>query len=277
MIITKEKPVRVFRYLIVVILILWSAIPILWLVSTSFKTRLEIFSSPPRIIFKPNFDSYVNLLGTGAYSILPYLMNSVGIAVLSTLATLVLGALAAYAFSRMRFPGSRFLLSGVVLSKLLPPIVAIVPLFLLMRSLRLIDTHIGLAAIYAALNLPFAIWLLKAAFDAIPKALEEAALLDGCSSLGALRHVTFPLALPGIASAAIFVFIMSWREFTFALIFTSIRAKTMPVLIAESIGEMEISWQNMSTQATLVALPAFFFAYYMERYLIRGLTAGAIK
>lgn len=255
----------------------WSLVPIVWLFLTSLKQRSDIFAFPPKLVFDVNLDSYRQFLSFGPGSILPFLQNSVIIALFSTLLVIVVGSLAAYAFSRLRFAGRMPLLMGVLATRLLPPITAVIPLFLLMRDLKLLDTHLGLIIVYAAINVPFAIWILKSFFDTIPKELEESARVDGCTSLHALRHITLPLALPGLAATATFIFILAWNEFTFAFIFSSLHAKTMPVVIAETMGEMQIYWQDMSSLATLIALPGLLFAAFMQRFLVTGLTAGAIK
>lgn len=267
----------VFKILAIVFFMAWSLVPIFWLAVTSLKRRADIFAFPPKLLFEVNFDSYRKYLSFGPDSILPFLQNSVVISLLATLLTTIAGSLAAYAFSRMRFKGRTSLLMSVLATRLLPPITAVIPLFLLMRDLRLLDTYAGLVLVYAAINVPFAIWILKSFFDTIPRELEEAALVDGASTLHALRHITLPLALPGFAATATFVFILAWNEFTFAFIFTSMRAKTMPVVIAQTLGEMQIYWQDMSALAMLIALPGLLFAGFMQRYLVTGLTAGSIK
>lgn len=266
-----------FKIFLIVFFAAWSLVPILWLGLTSLKQRADIFAFPPKLFFDVNFDSYQKFLSFGSESILPFLKNSIVIALFATLLTTLVGSLAAYAFSRLRFKGRTSLLMAVLATRLLPPITAVIPLFLLMRDLRLLDTHLGLVIVYAAINVPFAIWILKSFFDTIPKELEESARVDGCTAMDALRHITLPLALPGLAATATFIFILAWNEFTFAFIFSSINAKTMPVIIAETLGEMQIYWQDMSALAMLIALPGLLFAGFMQRYLVTGLTAGAIK
>ncbi|HEX7004876.1 MAG TPA: carbohydrate ABC transporter permease [Trueperaceae bacterium] len=265
------------RWGLTAIFTVWSLVPIVWLILNSFKSRLDIFAFPPKLFFSPNLDSYRHFLSLGEGTILPNLWNSVVIASLSTVLTIVAGCLAAYAFSRLTFNGRLPLLMSVLATRLLPPITAVIPLFLLMRDLRLLDTHLGLVIVYAAINVPFAIWILKSFFDTIPRELEESARVDGCTTLRALRHITLPLALPGVAATATFIFVLAWNEFTFAFIFTSINAKTMPVVIAETLGELQIYWQDMSALATLIALPGLLFAGFMQRFLVTGLTAGSVK
>ena len=265
------------KLILIVFFASWSLLPILWLGLTSLKQRSDIFAFPPKLFFDINLDSYQKFLSFGPESVLPFLRNSIVIALFATLLTTLVGSLAAYAFSRLKFKGRTSLLMTVLATRLLPPITAVIPLFLLMRDLRLLDTHLGLIIVYAAINVPFAIWILKSFFDTIPKELEESARVDGCTSMEALRHITLPLALPGLAATATFIFILAWNEFTFAFIFSSLNAKTMPVLIAETLGEMQIYWQDMSALAMLIALPGLLFAGFMQRYLVTGLTAGAIK
>ena len=162
-------------------------------------------------------------------------------------------------------------------TRLLPPVTAVVPLYLLFRYLEILDTRFILILIYTALNIPFATWLMKAFFDGIPKELEEAAALDGCGALRTLARVTFPLASSGIAATSIFVFLLAWNEFMFAFMLTNVHARTIPVRLAETMGEMQVFWQDMSTLATLIMLPALLVGFFMQRYLIRALTAGAVK
>ncbi len=260
------------------LLVIWSLLPIFWNVLTSVKSRIDIFSYPPKIFVVPDFSPYARALAfEGGQSIWPNMINSVVVATLATLLTLFLASLAAYAFSRFRFRGQRTLLYVVLATRLLPPMVTIIPLFLLMNRLGLIDTQFVLVIIYSALNIPFATWLSKAYFDTIPRELEEAGLIDGCSWLQALWHVTLPLAAPGLAAAAIFVFVLSWNEFTFAFMFTSVEARTLPLLIAQAHGDDQIYWQDMAAQATILISLPLLVALLMQRRLVSGLTAGALK
>ena len=165
----------------------------------------------------------------------------------------------------------------VLATRLLPPISAVVPLFMVMNSLRLIDTYWVLLLIYTALNVPFSTWLLKSFIDAVPKDLEESAQVEGCSTIQALWHVILPSVAPGLAATAVFVFVLSWNEFMFAFIFTSIDVRTMPVLLAEARGEGQFLWQDMAAQSTILMIPALLLGLYLQRYLVKGLTAGAIK
>jgi ABC-type glycerol-3-phosphate transport system permease component len=259
------------------VLLGFSLFPIVWIMLTSIKTELNIFSIPPQVFVRPDFTSYAKFLGLGTRSALPFIWNSLFIAVVTTVLTLLISSLAAYAFSRYRFRWSGHLLVLMLATRLLPPVTAVVPLYLVFRYLGILDTKLILIMVYTALNIPFATWLMKAFFDGIPKDLEEAAALDGCGALRTLARVTFPLASSGIAATSIFVFLLAWNEFMFAFMLTSVNVRTMPVRLAETIGEMQVFWQDMATLATLIMLPALLVGFFMQRYLIRALTAGAVK
>jgi multiple sugar transport system permease protein len=261
----------------VALLIIWSLLPIVWGVMTSLKSRVDIFTMPPKFFFTPTFEYYIAILRPGSGSVYPYLLNTVIIAIGTTLITIFLAALAAYALSRYTFRGRRVLLYSVLATRLLPPISTVVPLFLLMNSLRLIDTHLSLILIYSALGVPFSVWLMKSFFDTVPRDIEESAMIEGCNRLQTLWYVTLPLAAPGLVATGVFVIIIAWNEFMFAFMFTSVEARTLPILISEARGEDQFLWQDMASKATILMLPPLFLGWYLQRYLTRGLTAGALK
>jgi len=251
-------------------------IPIYWMIATSLKTTAQMVVSPPLVVFSPTIENYLALAGRSRW-LLRNLINSVSITALTSVLTLFFGSMAGFSFSRYRFPGHRFLSFTILWTRTLPPIVAIVPLFLWMSDMGLVDSHLGLSLIYTALNLPFAVWMLKNFFDGVPIQLEEAAMIDGCSRIGAYRRVTIPLAAPGMAATAIFVGVLAWNEFMFALIFTNVRAKTLPVVVMESIVEDKLYWMDMATIGTIIMLPMFLFAVIIYRHLVKGLSFGAMK
>lgn len=264
-------------WLLVALLLVWSLLPIVWNILTSLKGRSDIFASPPRLLFEPDLSAYAKFLGGGSNAIWPRFGNSVVVSAGTTVAVIVLASLAAYALSRFRFRGRRAILIGMLATRLLPPITAAVPLFLLANSYGLVDTQAALILIYTGLNLPFAAWMLKGFFDAVPAELEQAAQIDGCTALQSLRHVTLPLAAPGLGAAAIFVFVLAWNEFMFAFLFTSVNARTLPLLIAEGRGDDQIYWQDIATLASILMVPILLFSLAMQRHIVRGLTAGALK
>jgi multiple sugar transport system permease protein len=278
----KTKNIRngikfVFSVLVLVLFMIWSLTPIAWNVLTSLKQRVDIFTSPPKLFFEPTFEYYGHALGSSSTSVYSNLKNSLIVACGTAVLALSFSTMAAYALSRYRFRGRRQVMFMILASRLLPPISAVVPLFMMMNSLGLIDTYWVLLLILGALNIPFSTWLLKSFIDTVPKDIEESAQVEGCSTLQALWHVTMPLVAPGLAATAIFVFVLTWNEFVFAFIFTSVDVRTMPVLLSEARGADQFFWQDMAAQSTILMVPVLLLALYLQRYLVKGLTAGAIK
>lgn len=263
------------RAVVVALLVLWSLGPIVWIVLTSFKTRAEIIAFPPTFFVEPNLDAYRRALSQNG--ILPQLENTLVVAAGSTSLSLLLGVLAAYAFSRYRFRGRSSLMVGLLATRLFPPIAAVVPLFIAANTFNLVDTREVLIIIYTALNVPFAVWLLKSYIDSVPREIEEAAIVDGCSTIGVIRRVTLPLMAPGLLATGVFVFVLAWNEFMFAFMFTSVQARTVPVILAQARGDEIVFWQDLAAQATLLILPAVVLGVLMQRYLVRGLSGGAVK
>ena len=160
---------------------------------------------------------------------------------------------------------------------MMPPIAIIIPIYLLMGKLRLLDTYAGLLLIYIAMDIPYIVWMMMSFFEEIPKELDESAMVDGCSKLGVLRRIIIPLSMPGVVSTGVFVFILSWSEFLFALILTSTRTKTLPVAISSFITDQGVEWGNMAAAGSALILPLAIMFYFIQKFLIRGLTFGAVK
>lgn len=259
----------------IVLLVLWSLGPIVWILLTSFKTRLDIIASPPVFVFAPNLDAYARAFG--ANGIIPQLQNSIAVALSTTALSLALGVLAAYAFSRYRFAGRSALMVGLLAARLFPPIAAVVPLFLAASGLNMMDTIPTLVIIYTALNVPFAVWLLKTYIDTIPHEIEESATVEGAGVLRTIWQITLPLIAPGLMATGVFVFVLAWNEFMFAFMFTTVDARTVPVVLAEARGDEIIFWQDLAAQAVILILPTILLGLLMQRYLVRGLAAGAVK
>lgn len=263
------------KWTLIVLLLAWSLTPILWNIATSLKVRAQIFEYPPVFFFRPTTDGYEQALGQ--QGIYPQLQNSLVIATTTTLLTLTFGLLAAYAFSRYEFPGRKPFMYSLIAARLLPPISAVGPLYTLASDMNLIDTQRVLILIYTALNIPFAAWLLKSYVDTIPKELEEAAALEGCGAIRTLRHITIPLMKGGLLATGTFVFVLAWNEFMFAFMFTVVRARTLPVILAESRGDETVLWQLLTAQATILMVPTVILGLFLQKYLVRGLTAGAVR
>ncbi len=264
-------------FLIIGVLLVWSLFPIYWNILTSVKTRSEIFSFTPKFLVKPDWSAYASALSPKSNSVYNEMKNSVIIAFGATFITLLISLMAAYSFSRMKFKISGALWILILATRLLPPISTIIPLFLLGSSMRLIDTHVFLICIDVALNTPFCIWLLKSFFDSVPFEIQEASVVDGCSTFQSVWYILMPLVAPGIATAATFVFVQVWNEFTFAYIFSVINSRTLPVLIAEAQGEDVFLWQDMAARTTLQMIPVLLLALYLQKHLVGGLTAGSVK
>lgn len=252
-------------------------LPILWTFSTSLKPLTEVNTYPPRwttptMSFQPYVDMFFYL------PFATYAINSLVVATSATLLTLVVGSLAAFAFARFRFPGKNLFLLVFLLSQMLPGASVIVPLFQVLKEAGLYDTQLGLILVHTAVLLPFVIWLLYGFLSSIPREVEDAALIDGCSRLEALRRVLLPLALPGLGATALFAFLGSWNEFFFALILTSSDStRTIPVGIGLFVGEFTDVWNQMSAAAILFSIPPLLVFLLMRKTFVKGLVAGAIK
>jgi len=257
-------------------------LPGLWIVLNSLRPTVEIMAKPPVWIPRElSFDAYVAMfsgVGQGGIPVVQYFRNSMIIAVTSTIISLAIGMSGGYAFARyrFRFKGGWFL--GLMLTRAVPGIALSLPLFFLYAKVGLIDTHAGMILAYTALNIPFTIWLIDGFFRQVPKDLAEAAQIDGCTRWQAFWQVEFPLARPGIASAGIFAFLISWNEFALASQLTrSTDSKTLPVGLLDYTAEFTIDWRGMCALAVVMIIPALLLTYAVQKHLVSGLTSGAIK
>lgn len=259
--------------------------PVAWLVISSIATRNDLLTVPLRWIPEhANIQNYIDILipGTDVSSVAATfkvtLRNSIFVASMTTLICLAAGSLAAYALARLNIPFRRFMLMGVMSTRMIPEVSLVIPLYILASKAGLMDSPTILIITYLSFALPFAIWMLAAFFEAVPYELEDAARIDGASRLGILFRVILPVSTPGIVSTALFTFLLAWDEFFFALIFTStIAAKTVPVAIAEFTGRYAVDITGMMTGGVLAALPPVILSLIFQRYIVSGLTAGAVK
>jgi multiple sugar transport system permease protein len=260
-------------------------VPVAWLVISSISTRSELLSTPIHWIpHQPTLQNYINILfpaqGTSevAKTFRITLMNSLIVASSVTIIALVVGSLAAYALIRLRFPFQRALLIGILGTRMIPEISLVIPLYLFATRVGLFNSPGILIITYLSFALPFAIWLMAAFFDTIPLELEDAARIDGASRLGILWQIILPISAPGLVSTGLFVFLTAWDEFFFALILTStVAAKTVPVAIAEFTGRYVVDVGGMMTGGVLAAIPPVLLSLVFQRYIVSGLTAGAVK
>jgi multiple sugar transport system permease protein/raffinose/stachyose/melibiose transport system permease protein len=258
-------------------LIAFVVFPLIFMVSTSFKPPEEQLTSPPTILpVNPTFDNYASALSHEAF--FRYLANSIMVTVATTILSIAIGAFATFGFTRLRFSGRRTLLVLVVLGQLVPLAAIAVPLYQMASGLGLIDYLPALVLAYLAMSLPVTVWMLRSYMRSIPQELEEAAIVDGCTELGAFWRIVLPLSAPGIAATASYVFFLVWQEFLFVLIFTT-RAenRTLPVGILDFVGQYETNWGNLMAASMLMAIPAMLAFVLIQRRLIAGLTEGSVK
>jgi multiple sugar transport system permease protein len=275
----RHKIAQIFRYVLLAAAVLLAIAPVYWMLTISLKTEVEQFASPPPwFAFTPTLAHYSDAFVTRGFG--RFLLTSAIVAVASTACALIIGTLAAYALARFELPWrlNRRLSLWILSTRMFPAIVTAVPLFLMMRDLRLLNTRASLIIVYTAFNLPFVIWMMRGFFADLPRDLEEAALVDGDSRLGALVRVVLPLVAPGLAATAVFCLIVSWNEFLFALVLTQTdAAMTLPVGIAGRVTQYEIKWGVMSAAASVAIVPILVFALSVQKYLVRGLSMGAVK
>ena len=250
-------------------------LPLIWVIQGSFKTTTQALQMPPAFLFTPTFQAYRKVFLGGGLA--KAFLNSFRIALSNVVLALVLGIPAAYALARWRSEASEQIAFWILSVRMAPAFGVIVPLFILMRQARLLDSLIAVILVHLTINLPMAVWLLRGYFAELPEEVEESALLDGANRWQVLRYVVIPMGLPMIMAVSALVFMLSWNEFLFAFVLTSSEAVTVPVVITAIAGTMRFDWPLMSALASLSLVPAFLFVAYLQRHIVRGLTMGAIR
>jgi multiple sugar transport system permease protein len=261
--------------LLIAVLILYG-FPFIYLLLTSFKPHAEAISIPPAIFPKNwTLDNYADALNTTG--VIPSFLNSIQTAVLSTVLSLVLAIPAAYGVTRYKTRTGRIFILFALVTRMVPPVAIAIPMTAMLSTIGLSDTPTGLAIAHTTISLPLSIWLMVSFFDAVPDELEEAARVDGCSRLGALWRVVVPIVSGGIAVTAIFAFLTSWNEFLFALLLTSFRAQTTPIVIDNFQTQFNLDWGPMTALAAMYSIPVILLTLLLQRQLVAGLTLGAVK
>jgi multiple sugar transport system permease protein len=258
--------------IIVVLIVLLS--PFLWLLQMSFKSNDLILQFPPPLIFRPTLENYTSLWHSAFSS---SFVNSLLSASFSTALALLFGIPAAYALSRWAERGKHALSFAILVTRMAPPIAFTIPFFLFYRWIGLLDTVTGLVLIYTSFNLPLVIWMMQPFFESVPQSLEEAALVDGASARTIFLKIVLPMVAPGIAATAILCFLYAWNDFFFALILTRTNARTAPVAVVNFMNYEGWEWGKIAAGGSLVMAPVLIFSLAVRRYLVSGLTAGAIK
>ena len=275
MLLEKKTYYYTSRFLIVFVVFIY-LIPIYWIILTSLKSSSDISAQIPQFFFRITFENYQKLVESQYFS---QLRNSIIIGFTSTILAVVIGTLSAYAFSRFKVSGEDDLLFFILSTRMLPPIVIVIPVYLMYTVLRLRDTHFGLILLYTTFNLSFAVWLMKGFIDEIPTEYEDAALVDGYTRFQAFRMIVLPQAATGIAATAVFCLITAWNEFAFALVLTEVGGNTItaPPSIVSATGQTGYDWGKVAAGTFIFLVPIAIFTFLVRKHLLRGVTFGAIK
>lgn len=283
---------RILFWLAVVVILLFFTFPLYWMLVTSLKLTAEVTMLPPDLIpwaqFKPTITNYVQimtkipagLLGTETYKQSEFpqaMLNSVLISGATTVIAVMLGTLAAYAFSRFRIPGEGDVLFFILSTRMLPPVVTLVPLFVMFTNLGWRNTFHGITLLYVAAGLPFVVWMMKGFFDEIPREYEEAAMIDGYSRLEAVWMIVIPEAVPAMFATAVFVLITAWNEFIFVQLLNPAKFTTVPPFLYAIIGYGRVEWGRMAATSVIFLIPIVIFTWLVRNHLVRGVTFGAVR
>ncbi len=250
--------------------------PVYWLFATSMKADVDMYKIPPLWFPNPTLNNYQQ-----AFAMRPlwqYVINSIVITTVTTVISVLVGSMAGYGFSRFKFKGSGWLMMGILATRMIPPITLVFPLFIVMRNLHLLDTYLSLILAYTTFNTPFAIFLMYGFFENVPQELEEAAVIDGCSRMAAFYRIILPISLPGVISTSIMCILLAWKDFLWALRFTySPASQTIPVGITTYISNVGIAWGPVTAVGSLSVIPLLIFSLIVQKYMVKGLMAGAVK
>lgn len=273
----KNQVKSLLLYILTVLFVLWAIAPFLWTISTSFKNIGEIYSTPPTLIPKNiTLDNYSEIFNK--LNFFRYFLNSMFVTITTIIITVILSVLSAYAFSRFRFPFRHILLMFILVPRIIPSVTRVIPLYQIFAKLNILDNYLSLIAPYVADALPIAVWILIGFFDGIPKVLEEAAMIDGCTRIQALRKVIIPLTAPGIVSVALFTFLRAWNEFVIAFTFIDKgKMMTLPVAhyrVFEFFGLRH--WGAINAFTVLAVLPIVIIFLIFEKHLVKSIVSGAV-
>ena len=264
------------RAVAIALALVWSIGPLFLMYTASFKTDADLHVVPPTLIFEPTLEHYRRVFAATPF--FQYLVNTLVVAIVTTTMSLLFGSLAAYSFTRFRFPGSDSLPLFYLVMRMLPRFVLVIPYYLMMRELGLLNTHSALILAYTSFSLPFVIWLMIGFFKEIPVELEEAGMVDGCTRFDVFVRIVMPLVAPGLAATAIFAFLLAWNELLFSLVLAGRDSRTLPnIAVAVQTTERGIEWGVLNATGSLVLLPVIIMALLVQRHMIKGMTMGAVK
>ncbi|TDD03807.1 carbohydrate ABC transporter permease [Nonomuraea deserti] len=269
----KPRPAyRVFRVVALTVVVLTLIAPLIWMIAASFKTNVDIYDPGKALVFSPTLANYAKVLQQANY--VEFILNSLWVAFAATVASLILGLPAAYSMSRFNMRKSALV---VLMARVIPGVSLLVPWFYVFSNLKMVGGFGVLIISHMFVSLPLVVYIMMGYFDSLPAELEEAALVDGLTHIGAFRRITLPLSMPGIATAGILSFIFSWNNFMFALVLSDAGTKTLPVAIFDFVGYASIDWGGLMAATTVVTLPIMVIALFVQKYVVSGLTAGATK
>jgi len=260
--------------------------PVLWIILTAFKTRTDALAIPPKLFFTPTLDNFTSVFYRASISagaaqetnFLLYFFNSIFIAGTSVFLAIIVGTLAAYAFSRYPLKGNDTYLFIILTTRMLPPIVVIIPIFLMFRITGLAGSYWGIILLYTAFNIPFSVWLVKSFFDELNTEVEDAARMEGATERRVFFGICLPQIMAGLAATFVFGLILTWNEFLFALLLTGVDTRTVPVAMARTLGgEVGVDYGLLAAIVTLFLIPIFFVTFLLQNQLLRGVTFGTVK
>jgi multiple sugar transport system permease protein len=265
---------RTVGWILFAVFFLWTVFPIYWMLSSALKIEVNMFTIPPTWLFRPSLLNYKHL--NEAFGIWKYMKNSFIAAGVTTIVAIIFGSMAGYGLSRGNLPGKKHIAFWMITTRMAPIVGVIVPLYILFKTFHLVGRLPGLIIAYSTFNLPFAVWLMKAFFDDLPKEMEEAALVDGASKLRAFFVVALPMVKPGLVAVATLCFMFAWNDYGFAVVFTTGATQTLPVAAARLITEYGIVWGQVMTLGTILLSPILVIGILIRKNLVHGLTLGAV-
>ncbi len=269
---TKKTLGSIVFYILLIIILICATFPFIWMVLASFKSMVDLLNVEKMFVFKPTFQPYIDVFSK--YDFVRPIMNSLFIGVLSTILSLVLGLPSAYSIAREK----QTLFAGIILIiRIIPAITFLVPWYIIFNKIHLTGTYTALILAHLLVSLPLIIWIMIPYYEQMPRELEQAAWVDGCSRVGTFFKIMLPLSTPGILTASILAFIFSWNNFIFALVLATNDTKTLPTAVFNFVSYTEINWSSLMAAAVLITLPILVISLALQRYVIAGLTAGAVK
>lgn len=272
----KQKLLHTVLYALMLVSLIWALVPILHMVMSSMKTQVSMFELPPKLIFTPTLEVYEEMFfGRGDFPL--FLKNSLIVSVITTAVCLLLGVMGGFGLARGNFKWEKDVSFWIISTRMAPIPAVILPLYLIFSKLNLIGTTAGLVFAYTTFNLPFALWMMSTFFKDVPPDLEEAAMIDGCSKFHAFWRIVVPTAAPGIVATAVLCLMFSWNDYLFASIFTNRSTQTVPIAVSLLVSQSGIKWGQAMASGTVIIMPMLLCGLLVRKYMVRGLSMGAVK